>query len=579
METQKPLLKDEDGKEVDVYMYRSKIGSLIYITSSRPDIMFAVCACARYQVNLKVSHLHVVKRIFSYLKGQLKLGLWYPKDSPFDLVAYIDSDYDRSSLDRKSTTGGDMEVYDSRIGEVVVVLGGLNRGYLRDQGRGCASFLAMKMEDIYYSRCLNGLERLWCLSLSRYVRVNTLHFIRNAPDEYYVTGYHNDGSECNGYDLDHVGFRQRRCLLTVGNLEESLIISTYFFPNHVTNQVRVMVSDLLTSTVTMRRVCVAQNRQGHVLSGQGWHILVYVERIQVGSRLVFTNLLNNYFSMILFADSGLGLRFERIPRMPLNGLAPFVFSPTDKGKNNGYWRARYEGCKLLIRFRPPSCMWRIMSLSFKVESISPRISAATSEAIGRLYCRPSRILDIVGPNKRQRLNKYLNLVNNAYENTLAILEDESSGKIPKEVTMNQKLEKTSIMNDISNYEVDMVYDECRKTNNKLNKEETNTDSDDEQPAIFKRSKKVPHTSLQGKHKFTYIEDSDEEEGNILNSIYSKTCYNDKNNDEDGYASEYNQHEFTVQDEDIDKEEGNIQNYIYPYTWSNINDNDKDGVDL
>ncbi|GJX69477.1 putative ribonuclease H-like domain-containing protein [Tanacetum coccineum] len=106
METQKPLLKDEDGEEVDVYMYRSMIGSLMYLTSSRPDIMFVVCACARYQVNPKVSHLHAVKRIFRYLKGQPKLGLWYLKDSPFDLVAYTDSDYAGASLDRKSTTGG-----------------------------------------------------------------------------------------------------------------------------------------------------------------------------------------------------------------------------------------------------------------------------------------------------------------------------------------------------------------------------------------------------------------------------------------------------------------------------------------
>ncbi|GKC35893.1 putative ribonuclease H-like domain-containing protein, partial [Tanacetum coccineum] len=106
METQKLLLKDEDGEEVDVHLYRSMIGSLMYLTSSRPDIMFAVCACARYQVNPKVSHLHAVKRIFRYLKGQPKLGLWYPKDSPFDLVAYTDSDYAGASLDRKSTTGG-----------------------------------------------------------------------------------------------------------------------------------------------------------------------------------------------------------------------------------------------------------------------------------------------------------------------------------------------------------------------------------------------------------------------------------------------------------------------------------------
>ncbi|GJZ22639.1 putative ribonuclease H-like domain-containing protein, partial [Tanacetum coccineum] len=77
METHKPLLKDTD-----------------------------VCACARFQVNPKVSHLYAVKRIFRYLKGQPKLGLWYPKDSPFDLVAYTDSDYAGASLDRKSTTGG-----------------------------------------------------------------------------------------------------------------------------------------------------------------------------------------------------------------------------------------------------------------------------------------------------------------------------------------------------------------------------------------------------------------------------------------------------------------------------------------
>ncbi|GJW86916.1 putative ribonuclease H-like domain-containing protein [Tanacetum coccineum] len=106
METQKPLLKDEDGEEVDVHLYRSMIGSLMYLTSSTPDIMFAVCACAKYQVNPKVSHLHAVKKIFRYLKGQPKLGLWYPKDSPFDLVAYTDSDYAGATFDRKSTTGG-----------------------------------------------------------------------------------------------------------------------------------------------------------------------------------------------------------------------------------------------------------------------------------------------------------------------------------------------------------------------------------------------------------------------------------------------------------------------------------------
>ncbi|GJZ50083.1 ribonuclease H-like domain-containing protein, partial [Tanacetum coccineum] len=106
METQKHLRKDEDGKEMDVLLYRSMIGSLMYLTSSRLDIMFAVCACARYQLNPKVSHLHAMKRIFRYLKGQPKLGLWYPKDSPFDLIAYTDSDYAGASFSRLSTTGG-----------------------------------------------------------------------------------------------------------------------------------------------------------------------------------------------------------------------------------------------------------------------------------------------------------------------------------------------------------------------------------------------------------------------------------------------------------------------------------------
>nr|GEY74892.1 hypothetical protein [Tanacetum cinerariifolium] len=64
METQKPLLKDEDREEVDVHMYRAMIGSLMYLTTARPNIMCVVCACARYQLNLKVSHLHAMKKIF-----------------------------------------------------------------------------------------------------------------------------------------------------------------------------------------------------------------------------------------------------------------------------------------------------------------------------------------------------------------------------------------------------------------------------------------------------------------------------------------------------------------------------------
>ncbi|GJT62769.1 hypothetical protein Tco_1006302 [Tanacetum coccineum] len=106
IESNKPLVKDEDGEDVDVHVYRSMIGSLMYLTASRPNIMFVVCVCARFQVTPKASYLNAVKRIFRYLKHQLKLGLWYPRDLPFELEAFSNSDYGGASLDRKSKTGG-----------------------------------------------------------------------------------------------------------------------------------------------------------------------------------------------------------------------------------------------------------------------------------------------------------------------------------------------------------------------------------------------------------------------------------------------------------------------------------------
>nr|GEX82090.1 hypothetical protein [Tanacetum cinerariifolium] len=104
VDMEKTLVKDADGDDVDVHLYISMIGSLLYLTTSIPDIMYAVCVCARFQVTPKVSHLHAIKRNFRYLKGYLKLGLWYLRDSPFKLMAYTDSDYAGASLDRKSTT-------------------------------------------------------------------------------------------------------------------------------------------------------------------------------------------------------------------------------------------------------------------------------------------------------------------------------------------------------------------------------------------------------------------------------------------------------------------------------------------
>ncbi|KAI3668253.1 hypothetical protein L6452_43330 [Arctium lappa] len=106
METHKQITTDLEGEDMDVHHYRSMIGSLMYLTASRPDIMFPVCVCARFQVRPKQSHYQAVKRIFRYLKGQPRLGLWYPHDSSFDLLAYSDSDLGGANLDRKSTSGG-----------------------------------------------------------------------------------------------------------------------------------------------------------------------------------------------------------------------------------------------------------------------------------------------------------------------------------------------------------------------------------------------------------------------------------------------------------------------------------------
>jgi len=106
MATNGHLDLDVDGKPVDQSLYRSMIGSLLYLTASRPDIMFSVCLCARFQANPKESHLSAVNSILRYLKHTPSIGLWYPKGASLDLLGYSDSDFAGSRVDRKSTSGG-----------------------------------------------------------------------------------------------------------------------------------------------------------------------------------------------------------------------------------------------------------------------------------------------------------------------------------------------------------------------------------------------------------------------------------------------------------------------------------------
>ena len=105
MATTEKLYLDIEGKLISEKVYRGMIGSLLYLTVSRPDIMFSVCLCARFQASPKESHLTCVKRIFRYLAGTKNLGLWYPQGGDFSLVGYTEADYTGYKVDRKSTSG------------------------------------------------------------------------------------------------------------------------------------------------------------------------------------------------------------------------------------------------------------------------------------------------------------------------------------------------------------------------------------------------------------------------------------------------------------------------------------------
>ena len=105
MPTNGHLCTDENGIDFDQKVYRSMIGSLLYLCASRPDIMLSVCMCARFQATPKESHHKAVKHILRYLAHTPTLGLWYPKGSAFDLIGYSDSDYAGDRVDRKSTSG------------------------------------------------------------------------------------------------------------------------------------------------------------------------------------------------------------------------------------------------------------------------------------------------------------------------------------------------------------------------------------------------------------------------------------------------------------------------------------------
>jgi hypothetical protein len=105
METNDNLDSDASGNMMDQKLYRSMIGTLLYVTASRPDIMFSVCRCARFQASSRESHLKATKRILRYLKHTQNVSLWYLKGAKFELIRYSDLDYAGCKVERRSTSG------------------------------------------------------------------------------------------------------------------------------------------------------------------------------------------------------------------------------------------------------------------------------------------------------------------------------------------------------------------------------------------------------------------------------------------------------------------------------------------
>jgi hypothetical protein len=105
MSTTTALDTDEDGEPMDQKEYRSMIGSLLYLTATRPDIQFSVYLCAHFQASPRTSHRQAVKRIFRYLRYTPELSLWYSASSSISLLGFSDADFAACRVDRKSTSG------------------------------------------------------------------------------------------------------------------------------------------------------------------------------------------------------------------------------------------------------------------------------------------------------------------------------------------------------------------------------------------------------------------------------------------------------------------------------------------
>jgi hypothetical protein len=196
MATNAHLNLDVDGKPVDQYIYRSLIGSLLYITTSRPDIMFSVCLCARFQANPKESHLLALKRILRYLKNTPNIGLWYPKGANLELVGYSDSDFAGSLVDRKSTSrachllGRSLVSWSSKK-QNFVALSTAEAEYIA-AGACCAQILYMKQSLLDYG-----------------VQLGSIHLLCDNESAVKITKNHVLHSRTKHIDIHHHFLREK----------------------------------------------------------------------------------------------------------------------------------------------------------------------------------------------------------------------------------------------------------------------------------------------------------------------------------------------------------------------------------
>ncbi|GJZ72847.1 hypothetical protein Tco_0636993, partial [Tanacetum coccineum] len=159
------LDEDLQGTPVNATLYRSMIGSLMYLTSSRPDLIYAVCLCARYQAKPTEKHLNAVKRIFRYLKGTINMGLWYSKDTGMSLTAYADADHAGCQDTRRSTSGstqflGDKLVSQSSKKQKSTTISSTKAEYIALSGC-CAQILWMRSQLTDYGFQFNKIP-LYC---------------------------------------------------------------------------------------------------------------------------------------------------------------------------------------------------------------------------------------------------------------------------------------------------------------------------------------------------------------------------------------------------------------------------------